>query len=45
MIDIVFPNGNEKEFISLAEKLGFKALCFVYPKKKDLSELQKKTKL
>ncbi|MAG07983.1 hypothetical protein CMO89_00775 [Candidatus Woesearchaeota archaeon] len=28
-IDIVFPNGNEKSFIELAEKLGYKGLCFV----------------
>ncbi|RMF54960.1 hypothetical protein D6745_03675 [Candidatus Woesearchaeota archaeon] len=30
-VDIVFPQKNEKEFLSMAEKLGSK-LCFVYPK-------------
>lgn len=32
MIDIVFPHGNEKEFIDMAERLGFSSLCFVYDK-------------
>ncbi len=31
MIDIVFPNGNEKEFIKMAERLGIEGLMFVYP--------------
>ena len=31
MIDFVYPKNNEKEFISLAEKLNFSKLCFVYP--------------
>lgn len=30
MIDIVIPYNNEKEFISIAEKLGYKGLCFLY---------------
>jgi len=30
MIDIIIPNNNEKEFILLAEKLGYKTLCFLY---------------
>ena len=30
MYDIVIPNGNEKEFILLADKLGFKGLVFLY---------------
>jgi RNase P/RNase MRP subunit p30 len=30
MIDIVIPNGNEEEFVTIAEKLGFKGLCFLY---------------
>ncbi|MBW2986538.1 hypothetical protein KY333_04175 [Candidatus Woesearchaeota archaeon] len=33
MIDIVFPKGNEKEFIEIAEKLGYKDLIFVYEHK------------
>ncbi|MFC1691551.1 RNase P subunit p30 family protein [Nanoarchaeota archaeon] len=36
MIDIAFPNKNEEEFISVAEKLGSKGICFIYkelPKK------------
>lgn len=31
MIDIVFPNKNEKEFIEIAKKLGYAGLIFVYP--------------
>jgi|TARA_B100002003_G_C14113755_1_gene535719 RNase P/RNase MRP subunit p30 len=30
MIDIVIPRDNEKEFISIAEKLGYKELMFLY---------------
>ncbi|MBU90732.1 hypothetical protein CMO94_04270 [Candidatus Woesearchaeota archaeon] len=30
MIDIVIPNNNEEEFILVAEKLGFKGICFLY---------------
>lgn len=30
MHDIVFPQGNEEEFIKIAEKLGIKSLTFVY---------------
>lgn len=33
MIDFAFPKDNEKEFISLAERLGIKSLCFVYDDK------------
>ena len=35
MIDIVFPDGNEKEFIEMAKRLGYSGICFVYnnPKK------------
>ncbi len=29
--DIVFPKGNEREFINMAVRLGFGSLCFVYP--------------
>lgn len=28
--DIVFPKGNEREFLDNAKRLGFEALCFVY---------------
>lgn len=45
MIDIVFPRGNETEFIRLAEKLGSEGLCFVYTEMKDIKEFQEKTKL
>ena len=31
MIDIVIPNNNEEEFITIAEKLGIKELMFLYP--------------
>ena len=30
MIDIVIPHNNEEEFISIACKLGFKGICFLY---------------
>jgi len=30
MIDIIIPNKNEKEFVSIAEKLGYKELYFLY---------------
>ena len=30
MKDIVIPNNNEKEFIQIAEKLGYKELIFLY---------------
>lgn len=29
--DIVFPNGNEKEFFDMANKLGYNELVMVYP--------------
>ena len=32
-MDIVIPNGNEKEFIEEAVKLRYKSLCFFYDKK------------
>lgn len=31
MIDIVFPDNNEKEFVRIAGKLGLEGLCLVYP--------------
>ena len=33
MIDIVFPKGNEAEFIKIAKRLGYEGLCFVYSSK------------
>lgn len=30
MIDLVKPNGNEKELLSMARKLGYSDLCFVF---------------
>jgi len=30
MMDIVFPNNNEHNFIEIASKLGYTSLCFVY---------------
>jgi hypothetical protein len=40
MIDIVFPQKNEKEFIEIAERLGFKALLMVYADKKDFPKIK-----
>ncbi|MEM4263367.1 MAG: RNase P subunit p30 family protein [Candidatus Woesearchaeota archaeon] len=46
MIDIVFPDGNEKEFIDIAEKLGYKGLVFVYQDAAKFAEAKKfETKL
>ncbi len=46
MIDIVFPSKNEKEFIEIAEKLGYFELILVYNNKKDIPDFSKfKTKL
>ena len=41
MIDIVFPDRNEKEFIEIAEKLGFKGLIFVYSDSSKCADAQK----
>ena len=30
MIDIVFPSGNEEEFIQMARRVGISKLCFLY---------------
>lgn len=43
MIDIVFPNKNEKEFLEIAEKLGYKSIVFAYNGK--VPNLDLKTKL
>ena len=52
LIDIVFPNGNELNFIRMAEKLGYNSLCFVYNFKinlrairENISLIQKETKI
>lgn len=34
MKDIVFPNGNEQDFIRIAQQLGITKLVFAYPDKK-----------
>ena len=39
MKDYVFPNGNEQEFVEMAERLGIEELCLVYP----LSKFKKTT--
>jgi RNase P/RNase MRP subunit p30 len=45
MIDYVFPKGNEKDFIVMAEKLGISSLCFVYDRITDISNFQRVTKI
>ncbi len=45
MIDVVFPYGNEQEFIRIAERLGLEGLCFVYDRPKDISSFQASTSL
>lgn len=42
LIDIVFPENNEAEFISMAKRLGYDALVFVYNGKKDLPKCEMK---
>ncbi len=42
MIDIVFPNGNEEEFIKIAKKIGYDSLCFAYPLKDFFQQKKKK---
>lgn len=45
-IDICIPKNNEEQFLEVAEKLGTKAILFLYEKKeKDLSKLKEKTKI
>jgi ribonuclease P/MRP protein subunit RPP1 len=41
MIDIVFPDKNEKEYLELAEKLGYSCLVLVYETQKDVPDLKK----
>lgn len=41
MMDIVIPANNEEEFVEIAEKLGYKALCFLYGVN-EYSNVQKK---
>lgn len=43
--DIVFPKGNENEFIELAEKLGYDSVVFAYENAGDIPELKLKTKI
>lgn len=40
MIDVVFPKGNEKEFVEMASRLGYDSICFCY----DIKEFKKKKK-
>ena len=39
-MDIVIPDNNEEEFITMEEKLGYKALLFLY----DINEYSNKQK-
>ncbi len=41
MIDIVFPKDNERDFIEMALRLGYKNLCFIYASAKDLENIKK----
>ena len=42
MIDVVFPDGNESDFIRMAERLGYNSLCFVYDFNKDLKSIKER---
>jgi RNase P/RNase MRP subunit p30 len=44
-VDIVFPEGNEEEFVKIAEKLGYSGLCFIYEKPTVLKKIDTKLKL
>ena len=44
MIDYVIPQDNEDEFISIAERLGYKDLCFLY-KFEDYFDKRKRIKI
>jgi RNase P/RNase MRP subunit p30 len=41
MIDVVFPQQNEVEFLKMAERLGFKQLVFVYPSQANFFPVEK----
>ena len=47
--DVCVPNGNEKEFIEIAERLKTKSLLFIYeknlPLQKEIEELKQSTKI
>lgn len=43
--DIVFPDKNEKEFIEIAEKLGYGAIVFAYEDANKMPKQMPKTKL
>tara|TARA_Y100000310_G_C20415565_1_gene684147 strand:+ start:36 stop:554 length:519 start_codon:yes stop_codon:yes gene_type:complete len=50
MIDFIFPQNNESEFIEIATKLNYKKLCLIYSNyslqlKEKISKLQEKTKI
>lgn len=45
MIDIVFPQNNETDFVRIAEMLGIKNLCFVYSPKDFISAKAVDTKI
>lgn len=45
MIDFVFPNKNEKEFIEMAEELGYSSLLFIYENKIPHLDIKSKIKI
>ena len=45
LADIVFPDGNEKELIEIAGKLGYKALVFAYENIKEMPKSMPKGKV
>ncbi|MBI2564552.1 hypothetical protein HYV79_01000 [Candidatus Woesearchaeota archaeon] len=40
MMDIVFPNNNENEFLDMAEKLSIKKLIFAYTEKSQIKKIK-----
>jgi len=47
IMDYVYPSGNEKEFVKMAEYLEIEALCFIYKLKEavDLSKIKTNIKI
>jgi len=45
MIDFVFPNNNEQEFVNIAERLKLEGLCFIYDKPMSVPVIKTNLKL
>ena len=43
--DIIFPGGNEKEFLDMAAKLGYSGIVFAYKRISDIPDLKTSSKI